>query len=532
MAMQQDLQQAILYYQRGDRQQAAQIAQQVLKRDRRNVDAMHLVGTIAKDQGKFERARDWFRRGLKIAPRHVHLLNSAGMLEEHLESYTRSEALYRKALAVDPGYIHARYNLASLFDSRHDYQKASQLYREVLNQQPDHVEALANLSLILESKHSLDEARSLAEHALQINPDHFVAQLTLANIAARENAYGEVISLLLPMVQSGRLSPVNQAVAGGKCAYAFEQQGDFENAFRFYLASNQELHYANAERMQNLKSLYAPEAVERIGNAVAAFEFRESTETDDSPVFLIGFPRSGTTLLDQVLTSHSRITVLEEKENLVDAYTRFPPTETGLRDLQKASESQLRELRRKYWKRVKGELGAIDSGQLIIDKQPLNAIALLHIAQLFPGARVICALRDPRDCVFSCFQQRFGMSQAMYQLLQLNTAVSYYDRVMKIVASVRDARVLPMHFVRYESVINDFNDEIGKLIEFLNLKWEDALLDYQATARSRQISTPSASQVIQPLYTNSIGKWQNFQPWIGEQFSPLESWVKEWGYAV
>ena len=528
--MQNDLQRAFVSYQRGDRQLAAQLAQKVLKRDRRAADAMMLLGLIEKDQGNFARARDWFRQGLKIAPRHTNLLNVAGLLEKHVGDHARAEALLRKSLAVDPSFFHARYNLANLFDSLHDYVNAAEQYRRVLQQQPDHVEALANLSTILEAEHQLDEARSLAERALKISPDHFIARLTLANIASREKSFGEVVNLLDPLIQQGRLSPVNHSVAVGKCAFAFEKQGNYETAFNYYQAANQVLHKAFAPRMQNLQSLYAPEAVEQVGKAVANFTFDAPAGEVESPVFLVGFPRSGTTLLDQILTSHSRVTVLEERENLIDAHTRFPANESGLRELQNADAETLSDLRRKYWKRVGEELGSDVTGQLIVDKLPLNAIALLHIARLFPGARILVALRDPRDCVFSCFQQRFGMSQAMFQFLQLDTAVSYYGNVMKIVTAMQDAGALPMHFVRYERVISDFRQEVGGMISFLGLDWEDSLLDYQSTAKSRHISTPSAPQVIQPLYTSSIGKWQNFQPWIGDRFKPLEPWVIEWGY--
>ena len=134
---------------------------------------------------------------------------------------------------------------------------------------------------------------------------------------------------------------------------------------------------------------------------------------------------------------------------------------------------------------------------VIIDKLPLNAIALLYIFKLFPGAKIITALRDPRDCVFSCYQQRFGMNQAMFQFLDLKSAAAYYDQAMNVVVKIRDA---------------------------------DALFDYQATAKSRHISTPSASRVIQPLYTTSIGKWKHYQEWIGTSFEPLDKWVEEWGY--
>jgi hypothetical protein len=297
-----------------------------------------------------------------------------------------------------------------------------------------------------------------------------------------------------------------------------------------YESANQALARVYGPEMQDQGAFYSPVSVKNVNRALAGFDFSVRPGGIRSPVFLVGFPRSGTTLLDQILSSHSQISVLEEKENLQDAYSRFPATEQGLSRLQAAGEQELKQLRRKYWNRLSQEGDELLSKPVIIDKLPLNSIALLHIFRLFPEAKIIVALRDPRDCVFSCYQQRFGMNQAMFQLLQLDTAVSYYDQVMSIVKNMRDKHALPMHFVRYERVIADFTGEMKSLIGFLGLQWEDALFDYRETAKSRYISTPSAAQVIQPLYTSSIGKWKHFREWIGAEFDPLEKWVNEWGY--
>jgi len=528
--MQQKLQQAINFYQQGHRQQAEQICQSVLARYPGQPDALHIMGLLEKDRGSLERARQLFQKGLKRAPKHVHLLNSAGLVEKQLGNHDRSEMHFRKALKFDPNHFQARYNLGNLFDTQHEYPKAKRLYREVIKQQPKFVEALANLSSILEAEHQLDDAKSFANRALDINPDHYVARLTLANIATRDRSYDEVLELLLPLMQSQQLSPVNYAVAAGKCAYAYEKLGEYKTAFSFYQDSNQVLHQVNEPQMKNLESLYAPGAIRCIDQAIPDFDFSCTSGTTASPVFLIGFPRSGTTLLDQTLSSHSQVTVLEEKENLIDAYTRFPATNDGLRELENASDAELNKLRQKYWNNVNREITTNKSAPVIIDKLPLNAVALLYIFKLFPGAKIITALRDPRDCVFSCYQQRFGMNQAMFQFLDLKTAAAYYDQVMNVVAKIRDADALPMHFISYEKVIGNFAEEVKALTGFLGLEWEDALLDYQATAKSRHISTPSASQVIQPLYTSSIGKWKHYQEWIGSSFEPLDKWVEEWGY--
>ena len=528
--MPQNLQQAFQLYQQGNRAQAEQICRSVLAQHPRHPDALHLMGLLEKDRGALETARVLFQRGLKKTPGHLHLLNSIGLVEKQLGEPARAEAHFRQALKIDPGYFQARYGLAGLLQAQHQYPKAKRLYREVLKQQPKFVEALANLSSILETEHQLAEAESLASRALEINPNHYIARLTLANIAIRDKSYEKVTGLLLPLIQSKQLSAVNYAVAAGKCAFAYEKLGDYQTAFSFYQGSNQTLYQVYEAQMQNLESLYAPDSIRCIDNRISTFDFSGQSGESRSPVFLIGFPRSGTTLLDQILSSHSHITVLEEKENLLDAYSRFPATEKGLSELENASETELIKLRQKYWNNIDREIGSKQSNPVIIDKLPLNAIALLHIFKLFPNAKIIVALRDPRDSVFSCYQQRFGMSQAMFQLLNLNTAANYYDQVMRVIVKIRDAGVMPMFFIRYEEVIGNFKEEVNALTDFLGLEWEFGLLDYQTTARSRLISTPSALQVIQPLYTSSIGKWKHYQQWIGQSFDPLDKWVKEWGY--
>ena len=166
----------------------------------------------------------------------------------------------------------------------------------------------------------------------------------------------------------------------------------------------------------------------------------------------------------------------------------------------------------------------------MVDKLPLNTILLGHIRKLFPSAKIVFALRDPRDAVFSCFQQRFGMNQAMFQFLRLETAVSYYDQVMSLARVYIDRLSIPVHRVRYESVISDFDEEVGGVLEYLGLPWEDAVRQYQAVASQRRISTPSARDVIRPLYSTSIGKWRHYEDLLDGRLEPLETWVDYWGY--
>ena len=166
----------------------------------------------------------------------------------------------------------------------------------------------------------------------------------------------------------------------------------------------------------------------------------------------------------------------------------------------------------------------------MIDKLPLDTALLGLIHFLFPGARIIFALRDPRDVVLSCFQQNFGMNAAMYQFLDLNSAAAYYDQVMRLGLLWREKLPLKVHVVRYESIVSDFEREVSALLTFLDLPWSDDLRNFHETARKRTIRTPSARQVIQPLYASSSGKWRNYETELAPVRAVLDPWARRFGY--
>ena len=525
------LQQAIQSYQAGDTRKAVALCRKVLQTQPQQPDALHVLGNVAKDQGNYQQALQYFRQGLTVAPGHTHMLNSAGLLFRAMGYLQDARQCFQRSLEIDPNYYQGRYNLANLCRVEGDTERAKALYRQVLKQRGGFADALANLASILEEEHHLEEAHQLARKAVESNPANFIARLTLANIARREQRFDEMLEHLGPMLE-GNLSPVNFAVAAGLAAHAKEGLGEYVQAFELYQRANDTLYDMHAGPMKGLRSMYAPESLQVLLDYFAdgITPFTEVTHSDyRAPVFLVGFPRSGTTLLDQILSSHSRISVLEEKENLEEFYRRFPAIPERLDELMSCDDEKLQEWRDSYWRQVGKEIDLSGDG-VIVDKLPLNTILLAHIRKLFPAAKIVFALRDPRDVVLSCFKQRFGMNQAMFQFLKLETAVSYYDKVMSLASLYLDRLSVPAHVVRYESVIAEFDEHVGELLAYLGLPWEDSVRDYQSVARRRRISTPSARDVTRPLYNTSIGKWRRFEGPLAGRFEPLGKWVDYWGY--
>ncbi|MDC1119671.1 sulfotransferase [Gammaproteobacteria bacterium] len=248
------------------------------------------------------------------------------------------------------------------------------------------------------------------------------------------------------------------------------------------------------------------------------------------PTFLIGFPRSGTTLLDTILRTHSNIDVLEELPmvNKMNASFGEIPTISKIEAMDNvaaeiASGFYLEELKKHI------EVG---KKQTLVDKLPLNILQLPLINQVFPNATYIIALRHPLDCVLSCWMQNFKLNPPMANMVELKRIVDFYDTAMSILKFSMERYSLDIHRIRYEDLVLDFEENVTNLLTFLGLEWEEELRNFQKTALARgKINTPSSSQVIKPIYKTASYRWKNYEEFLEPYKSRLAPWIKEYGYS-
>ena len=250
------------------------------------------------------------------------------------------------------------------------------------------------------------------------------------------------------------------------------------------------------------------------------------------PVFLIGFPRSGTTLLDTILRSHSKLNVLEELP-MVEAMKKVIQAEGTFDFIHSFPDDDLCEFAAKTYidlqsKQIKASYNKKD---IVIDKLPMNLVDVPLIQHIFPKSKFILAIRHPLDAIFSNWTQNYKLNPAMMNMVDLDRAFDFYVESMKIYDSSEKLLNLQVHKIRYEDVVTNMKTEVTKLLKFLKLDWEDGLMNYAETAKNRKrISTPSYSQVIQPIYKTSTYKWQNYQDLLSENAERVRPWVEKYGY--
>ena len=513
------------------------MADEALARGLEHPLLLNLSALKLENNGRLEEALLRLRRAVEIAPRDVPALNALGLCCNRLEQPERAIAQFDALLAIDPGFAPAHANRASALESLGLLEEARLGHMRALKLQPENLVALAGLASIHSRRGQHQEARQLAQAVLRLEPQYPDASMSLA---AAELADGDAVAAenrMRELLDDPRPSPLERAQAMSMLGDALDEQRKVGEAFQVYCAGNLQKQQLYASRFgagttttdfvrQTITVLDGLEHRRQsaVGQASAA------SGTAKEHVFLLGFPRSGTTLLEQVLASHASVETLEERESLIDAAREFMRRPTDLATLCSAPEHQLQKHRNNYWQHVLAA-GAHVSEKIFVDKHPLNTLKLPLIARLFPHAKILFAVRDPRDVVLSCFRRRFRMNAPMYQFLTLAGAAALYDAAMQLAVCVGRKWPMRSHLVRHEALVGDFDDAVRAVCAFVGLDWTGTMREFAARVQDRSISTPSGAQLAGGLKATGIGHWRRYRQQMETVMPLLIPWVEYFGYS-
>ena len=244
---------------------------------------------------------------------------------------------------------------------------------------------------------------------------------------------------------------------------------------------------------------------------------------------MIGFPRSGTTLLEEIFSSNPSVTATQERDGLADGVRDLMAKPTDLDRLAALHGAGRSRYRRLYWERLRAQ-GVEAKGGVLLDKQPYNTIKLPLISRLFPGAKIIFSIRDPRDVVLSCFRRRFRVNSSNFEFLTLEGTARFYDAVMRLADLYRQKLPLSLHQLRHEDLVADMESQMRAVCDFTGLPWDEGMRDFAHSRQGRAIATPSSTQIGRGLNREGIGQWRRYKMQLAPILPLLEPWVERLGY--
>lgn len=495
------------------------------------------VGLTHLDRRDYESARAVLKRAVELAPTH------ALMRSEYIKACYESMQMEEAAAALQGWTDFSGLAPDQLAEAGHRFMNLgeTQLAESVVSQlqsvQLD-PRAMLTLAQIMERTNRISEAQRLIDRlaadprATSLGTDLLIMQ---AQLAQRSGDH-EVARELFQQTLQGTQQFHDRHFALFPLVRSLDALRRHDEAF----AAMTEAHESQVAHLE----LTAPLAVARgtptweiakwscDPEDVEQWDAAGAPSMQDSPIFVVAFPRSGTTLLEQTLDAHPSLRSMDEQPFV--QYALDDIVATGVyypEQLAKLAPGQLRAIRARYFERATAKV-QLQPGQRLVDKNPLNLLRLPAIQRLFPNAPIILAIRHPCDVILSCFMQHFRAPHFVMLCATLQSLAEGYRRSFDFwygQAAMLAPRVME---VRYETFVADFERGVRQIAEFLQLTWHDAMLAPAEHARAKGfISTPSYSQVVQPVNQKAVGRWRPYRDHLAPIIPQIQPYLDRWGYA-
>jgi tetratricopeptide (TPR) repeat protein len=492
-------------------EEAERIYRRVLQKNPRNVDALRLLALLALRADRQDDAELLLQRAIEVAPDFLLALLDLGRLRKEQDRYEEALACFDRVIALEPSQPQAHFLRAATLARASFTMESIDAYRKCLSVRPGHVGALLGLGHVLKAMGDYDGAVASYRECIQEAPDFGETYWSLANLKTYrlDDAMVSEMEKRAAVPGANAQSVVNFSFALGK---AYEDRSDYERAWQHYRRGN-EMHRAQVQ-YDPVQTEVMNDRILSVFDAAIVERFRGAGDPDPSPIFIVGLPRSGSTLLEQILATHTDVEGTSELPYVGRLATSLNfNRQDGVNypeAVRELAASNLRALGGDYLARA--QMHRRSGAPRFIDKMPNNFPNVGLIALMLPGARIIDARRHPLDACVSNYRQLFAKGQNFtYDLAEIGEYYLEYQRLMDHWHAVLPGGVLT---VQYEEVVADFETQVRRLLEFCGLPWQDACLRFYES--ERPVRTPSAEQVRQPIYDRSVGHWKHYERHLGE----------------
>jgi len=494
------------------------------------INAIYNLGIVYFEVEKYDESSNCFKKVLEINPKHLASLNNLGLLFKKTKYYEEALDCFEKVINIDVNFIKAYNNIGTISLELGNIKHAILNYKKVLQLDPNNFISYQNLLAAYENSNKIDSFQKTLNVAEKKFPNAKILKLYKGVLFFRKKKFKESIDYL-----NSATFNENEEIEIKRIfflAKAYDHANKVEEAFKFFELGNKlESNRFEAKQFNKNRYLKNIETKKKyfIKKNISKWTKIKSLPSKNNPVFLVGFPRSGTTLLDTILRSHPKIKIVEEKPMVLKMVNKIK--NNNLNSLNNIKESEIRSLQDVYFNELKKHINPEDNLKILIDKLPLNIINAGEILRIFPNAKFILSLRHPLDCVLSCFMQDFKLNDAMSNFLNIKDSANLYKDTMELWNQYTTVLNINYVTIKYENLINNFETNIKIILKFLNLNWDKSLLDYRKTAIEREkISTPSYYQVVQPIYKHAEHRWKRYKKYLTNIEQSLNQLIKEYKY--
>ncbi len=479
-------------------------------------------------------------RACRLDPANCRVLLDLGRAYGKRYDYASAERCFEKAVRVAPkkSDVLAMAGVHSRGFMR--YEMARDYFERAIKEKDATPDTFVKLAELYERFRFLNEADQLVERALQLDRDCALAILVRARLDRLAGRLTEAEKLLRPLLAQTDPDSWSTRIRGWyELGAVLDRQERYDEAMAAFLEAKALIRPNAAQQIASQQAVHKnlKEAEANISETILKrwFDCGETFQPKRQLALLCGHPRSGTTLLEQVLDSHPGIisaeeTVLFLDEGYLPLKRGFPVGSPMLSVLEPALPDTLQSLRESYFHTMEKFLGVSLGGRLLIDKNPSLTTLIPAAIRIFPEIKLLVALRDPRDVCLSCFMQPLPLNQVSSMFLSLETTVEEYTSVMGLWRAISSRLQNPHVELRYEDMVEDLESLSRRALEFLGVPWDERVLRFDERARQKLVRSPTYADVTKPVFKGAVGRWRNYQKHLEPCLEKLEPFVKAFGY--
>lgn len=487
---------------------------------------------------RFDEALALFESAAERHPQNLVALIDAGRALGARFEIGRAEEIVDRLLTVAGNRADIIHLAGQTYRMIFRPEAAIRCFEKVLVMSKDIPDAYLELAVLYERRHRLEEALALIHECLRRTPDYLEAELFRGRLLRRQKEQTNAEAIFRALTVNEKAHPVVRAQAWAEIAQMLDQRDQFREAISAMWKCKEIMRQLEGPSLREAE--FVLHHLGKLAEELTPAHFQRWTrEAKQFPqrkaAVLTSFPRSGTTLLEQVLDSHSGLVSSDEREafarDIFPAMWLSPATPAPTANaLDEVPSDKLDRLRARYFDYMAAALNEPIGDRMHLDKNPPMTLVLPGFLRLLPEAKVIVALRDPRDVVVSCFMQFLPLNPNSVCFLTLERTARRYANDMAVWRRFRNVIASPWIELKYEEAVANLERGARRALEFLGLPWEENVLRYRDHLKGKVVGSPTYEAVSQPLYTRAIGRWRHYEEFLQPVLPILEPSVEAFGY--